>query len=114
VLAWCNRNNIAYICPTEVLLEDMQRTLRARRVCLPGSAEEARSRERMIAAASPPPGFGFAPLKDAAEKDDVAVLPEMERLGLGEERGLFRSRLNGSAASPRSEMQRLFNGQQIA
>ncbi|KAF2004023.1 hypothetical protein P154DRAFT_519611 [Amniculicola lignicola CBS 123094] len=42
VLAWCDRNRIAYICPMEVLLEDIKRTLGARRIYLPGSVEEAR------------------------------------------------------------------------
>lgn len=42
VLAWCERNHIAYICPMEVLLEDIKRTLGAKRVYLPGSAEEAK------------------------------------------------------------------------
>jgi len=41
VLAWCQRNHIAYLCPMEVLLEDIKRTLGARRIYLPGSAEHA-------------------------------------------------------------------------
>lgn len=40
VLAWCERNRIAYICPMEVLLEDIKRTLGAKRIYLPGSAEQ--------------------------------------------------------------------------
>ncbi|KAF2124317.1 hypothetical protein P153DRAFT_371168 [Dothidotthia symphoricarpi CBS 119687] len=40
VLAWCARNHIAYICPMEVLLEDIKRTLGAKRIYLPGSAEQ--------------------------------------------------------------------------
>lgn len=47
VLAWCERNHIAYICPMEVLLEDIKRTLNAKRIYLPGSAEEARHIARM-------------------------------------------------------------------
>lgn len=35
VLAWCERNHIAYIMPMEVVLEDIKRTLGARDVCLP-------------------------------------------------------------------------------
>ncbi|KAF2715473.1 hypothetical protein K504DRAFT_457635 [Pleomassaria siparia CBS 279.74] len=42
VLAWCERNHIAYICPMEVLLEDIKKTLKAKRIYLPGSAEEAK------------------------------------------------------------------------
>ncbi|KAF2263261.1 hypothetical protein CC78DRAFT_534141 [Lojkania enalia] len=40
VLAWCERNCIAYICPMEVLVEDIKRTLGAKRIYLPGSVEE--------------------------------------------------------------------------
>jgi len=46
VLAWCERNHIAYICPMEVLLEDIKRTLGAKRIYLPGSSEEARYHSR--------------------------------------------------------------------
>jgi len=46
VLAWCERNHIAYICPMEVLLEDIKRTLKAKRIYLPGSSEEARFHAR--------------------------------------------------------------------
>ena len=42
VLAWCQRNHIAYLCPMEVLLEDIKRTLGASRIYLPGSAEQSR------------------------------------------------------------------------
>jgi hypothetical protein len=42
VLAWCERNHIAYICPMEVLLADIKRTLNAKHIYLPGSAEEAK------------------------------------------------------------------------
>lgn len=31
---------MAYICPMDVLLEDMKQTLRTDRVCLPGSTED--------------------------------------------------------------------------
>jgi hypothetical protein len=47
VLAWCERNHIAYICPMEILLEDMRRTLGAKRIYLPGSAEEAAHHARV-------------------------------------------------------------------
>ena len=41
VLAWCERNAITYICPMEIMLEDMKRTLHAEHVDLPGgSADE--------------------------------------------------------------------------
>ncbi|KAH3946501.1 hypothetical protein HBH98_080930 [Parastagonospora nodorum] len=41
VLAWCQRNHIAYLCPMEVLLEDIKRTLGAKRIYLPGSAQQS-------------------------------------------------------------------------
>lgn len=47
VLAWCERNHIAYICPMEVLLEDIKRTLGAKHIFLPGSVEEMRHRARV-------------------------------------------------------------------
>lgn len=40
VLAWCSRNKWAYICPMQVLLEDIQHTLDAKRVELPDAAED--------------------------------------------------------------------------
>jgi hypothetical protein len=40
VLAFCQKNKIAYICPMEVLLEDIKRTLGAKRIYLPGSVEQ--------------------------------------------------------------------------
>ncbi|CBX96056.1 hypothetical protein LEMA_P032080.1 [Plenodomus lingam JN3] len=43
VLAWCQRNHIAYLCPMQVLLEDIKRTLGAKRIYLPGSTEQALS-----------------------------------------------------------------------
>jgi len=39
VLAWCQRNHIAYLCPMEILLADIKRVLGARSIYLPGSAE---------------------------------------------------------------------------
>ena len=35
---------MAYICPMDVLLEDIKHTLKANRVCLPGSAEDLADR----------------------------------------------------------------------
>ncbi|KAI9775839.1 MAG: hypothetical protein M1816_005719 [Peltula sp. TS41687] len=39
VLAWCTKNEWAYICPMQILLEDIQRTLNAERVELPDAGE---------------------------------------------------------------------------
>jgi hypothetical protein len=101
VLAWCERNAIAYICPTEVLLEDMRRTLGAARVCLPGSVENATSERPMV---EPVSTIDFGGAKDT-------TLPDISRLGIKEESGMLRSRLNGSAVSPRLELQRVYGGQ---
>jgi hypothetical protein len=35
ILAWCQRNHIAYIQPLQVVLEDIKRTLGVKEVCLP-------------------------------------------------------------------------------
>jgi hypothetical protein len=71
VLAWCARNHIAYICPMEVLLEDIKRTLNAKRIYLPGSAEEAKYLARMNG-------------KHGIQKDDSRVEElELELEGLG-------------------------------
>jgi len=104
VLAWCSRNKIAYICPAEVLLDDMKRTLGATRVCLPGSAEEKLqfTAARCIEATTTHANVSIA--------DGI---PDISKLGLGENGGLIRSRLNGSSISPRMEIQRLF-GSEIA
>jgi hypothetical protein len=101
VLAWCERNAIAYICPTEVLLEDMRRTLGAGRVCLPGSVETATSE---MAMADPVSTIDFSDARDTG-------LPDISRLGIKEESDMLRSRLNGSAVSPRLELQRVYGGQ---
>ncbi|KAL5118668.1 hypothetical protein ACEQ8H_003345 [Pleosporales sp. CAS-2024a] len=48
VLAWCQRNHIAYLCPMEVLLEDIKRTLGAKRIYLPGSAQQSLRSENIV------------------------------------------------------------------
>ncbi|KAB2569430.1 hypothetical protein DBV05_g11904 [Lasiodiplodia theobromae] len=40
ILAWCDKNHVAYICPMQVLLEDIKHTLGAKKVLLPGQQEE--------------------------------------------------------------------------
>jgi hypothetical protein len=49
VLAWCARNHIAYLCPMEVLLEDIKRTLGAKRIYLPGSTQHTQYATRSTA-----------------------------------------------------------------
>jgi hypothetical protein len=92
VLAWCERNAIAYICPMEVLLEDIKRTLGAKKISLPGSEND--DDDSAI--------LGFSPAhhaprlldeKSATAEDmelpDIAKLDfgDRERLGLGDGRG---------------------------
>jgi hypothetical protein len=105
VLAWCERNSIAYICPAEVLLDDMKRTLGAARICLPGSSVD----EESLAGS----GLIEAPPLEQLRISGGEQLPDMSRLGLGEANRMLTSRFNGSGVSPRMEMQRLL-GSQIA
>jgi hypothetical protein len=107
VLAWCERNSIAYICPADVLLEDMKRTLGASRVGLPGGIEETnKSSRRLIAAA---PDAATAPGSALRSSISNHGLPDITRLGLGGG-NMLSSRLNGSAVSPRMEIRRVFGG----
>ena len=85
----------------------MKRTLGATRICLPGSLEEKSTAGRLIA--SSPASISSTSLR----QDSEAGIPDISRLGLGEPNRMLRSRLNGSAVSPRLEMQRLF-GSEIA
>jgi hypothetical protein len=99
VLAWCERWKIAYICPADVILEDMQRTLGANRICLPGSSmERTVPARRRVAAASATSGVDAGQLTD-----------EVARLGLGGG-NMLSSRLNGSPVSPRVEVRRVYGG----
>jgi hypothetical protein len=124
VLAWCERNAIAYICPMEVLLEDIKRTLGAKRICLPGGEDELlettnnvnRSREATR---------NQKAIEGRRETDlelpDIARLDfgDKERLGLGggtaEEimrrsaasaalKGLTSEKMNGTSKGPRMEL----------
>jgi hypothetical protein len=99
VLAWCERWKIAYICPADVILEDMQRTLGANRICLPGSSvERSVPARRRIAATAASSGADSGQLSD-----------EVARLGLGGG-NMLSSRLNGSPVSPSVEVRRVFGG----
>lgn len=91
VLAWCERNAIAYICPMEVLLEDIGNTLHAEKICLPGCDEEdvILGVERRAGNAANSGGM-FIEDKSGArargmELPDIARLDfgDRERLGLG-------------------------------
>lgn len=84
VLAWCGRNRIAYICPMEVLLEDIKRTLGAKEVYLPGSdeaqaMEEARERQSALL------------IEGGGENINGLELPNLRELNLDER--VSRSRL---------------------
>jgi hypothetical protein len=107
VLAWCERNAIAYICPMEVLLEDIKNTLHASRICLPGGEDEedviigvphsshARSNGRFIEEKS-------GTRTEDLELPDIARLDfgDRERLGLGDGRqdSMFFQRSNSGKA----------------
>ncbi|GME22819.1 het-s domain protein [Neofusicoccum parvum] len=71
ILAWCDRNHVAYICPMQVLLEDIKRTLGANKILLPGQEEE----ETMTAQVK----AGFE-------------LPDIKQLNIGDVDGEIRSR----------------------
>ncbi|KAF2673760.1 hypothetical protein BT63DRAFT_368139 [Microthyrium microscopicum] len=104
VLAWCSRNSIAYICPADVLLDDMKRTLNADRIGLPGDVESMSKRGTNTSTR----------LLRSPQSDESEELSDLARLNMGEPpSALLRSRLNGSAVSPRLEMLGLY-GQQIA
>jgi hypothetical protein len=91
VLAWCERNNIAYICPMEILLQDIKRALGAKRIFLPGSVEEAEYRERVSELENGNATVGRQRVREREnERETVRVgsekgVPELERgvQGLG-------------------------------
>lgn len=76
MLAWCEKNAITYICPMEVLMEDMRRTLRAHRIRLPGS-EEREGVLQEISLNKVTQGTGHLKLKERGE------LPDVGSLGIG-------------------------------
>jgi hypothetical protein len=116
VLAWCERNAIAYICPMEVMLEDIKRTLGAKRICLPGCEEDlVESTNRARGAQKTIEHKKDISLPDIARLD----FGDRERLGLGggtaEEimrrsaastvlKGLTSERINGTSKGPRMEL----------
>lgn len=71
VLAWCQRNHIAYLCPMEVLLEDIKRTLGAKRIYLPGSIQQGlqvkKDGGRAICATSDPSEMGMDDLEASVQ-----------------------------------------------
>ncbi|TID20490.1 hypothetical protein E6O75_ATG05254 [Venturia nashicola] len=91
VLAWCERNAIAYICPMEVLLEDIGNTLNAQKICLPGCEEEdiILAVERRIGNVARSDGVFIGDNNGARAREmelpDIARLDfgDRERLGLG-------------------------------
>jgi hypothetical protein len=119
VLAWCERNAITYICPMEVMLEDIKRTLGARRVTLPGGEED------LVDAANQHRPRNTKAVEESGKKEielpDIARLDfgDRERLGLGgataEEimkrsaastvlKSVMGERTNGSTRGPRMEL----------
>jgi hypothetical protein len=85
VLAWCERNAIAYICPMEVLLEDIKRTLGAKRICLPGG-EDIERKENVIIGVSPLQANGVALLEEKSATAGAEELPDIASLDFAEKR----------------------------
>ncbi|KAF2758853.1 hypothetical protein EJ05DRAFT_463504 [Pseudovirgaria hyperparasitica] len=84
VLAYCERNRIAYICPMEVLLADMKRTLGATSIRLPGMVES-------ILSTSPTEKEIGIKIPQQSERTSYG-LPDLHNLSLGETNSL-RSRV---------------------
>jgi hypothetical protein len=83
VLAWCERNKIAYICPMEVLLEDIKRTLGAKRIYLPGSTEEIRHIAKMSKHTIKDKGDSRVDELEAAIEGLAIVDPSMSHTAMG-------------------------------
>lgn len=96
VLAWSDSKAIAYICPMEIMLEDIKKTLKARSITLPGSEEDV-----IVSMNAVQQGTG--PFNDEMELPDIARLDfgDRERLGLGE--GMLRSRISPMRLRARKE-----------
>lgn len=78
VLAWSSKNSLAYICPMEVLLEDIAQTLKVQRVALPGEDAVSSGSKRFV----------------LVHKERASpVMPDMARLNLSStsETGTSRS-----------------------
>lgn len=93
VLAWCQKNSIAYICPMEVLLEDIKRTLGAKRIYLPGSAEQTQYLKSNGARAD-----------NTAEVEDLG--PRIQGLGIVDSAVDVRSALESGPPRPTARWSR--------
>ncbi|KIW04717.1 uncharacterized protein PV09_04450 [Verruconis gallopava] len=122
VLAWCERNAIAYICPMEVILEDIKRTLGAKRICLPGGEDEVEESTR-----NRPRGASRSQAAVEDRRAQNVELPDIARLDFGDRQRLglggataedimrrsaasaalkgltSESRINGASKGPRME-----------
>lgn len=101
VLAWCERNAIAYICPMEVLLEDIKKTLGARKISLPASDGE----EEDVVLGFPPLAQNPHLLEEKAASAADLELPDIARLDFGDRERLGLG--DGRAGVPRSKPARL-------
>ncbi|RDI86901.1 hypothetical protein Vi05172_g3311 [Venturia inaequalis] len=99
VLAWCERNAIAYICPMEVLLEDIGNTLHAEKICLPGCEDEdvILGAERRSGNAAKSDGV-FIEVKSGARTREME-LPDIARLDFGDRQRLGLNRNGNKAGS---------------
>ncbi|KAF2019826.1 hypothetical protein BU24DRAFT_419438 [Aaosphaeria arxii CBS 175.79] len=92
VLAYCEVNKLAYICPMEVLFEDIKRTLGAERIYLPGSREQA---SPSVQSVSPAPSYRES---ESSKVEDLQVA--IKRLDL--DSGIDVSSKVGSTSSARA------------
>lgn len=90
VLAWCERNAIAYICPMEVLLEDVKKTLGAKRICLPGGEELGQLKENVIIGVFPQTN-GMSLLEEKAATAGAEELPNIAALDFAEKDNVLKS-----------------------
>lgn len=89
VLAWCTKSECAYICPMQVLMEDIERTLDANRVELPDCPEAGEVGE-LIHAQDPidttnvieqpetteTQGIDTTGISDSAEHVQLSIVPQ--------------------------------------
>ena len=100
VLAWCERNAIAYICPMEVLLEDIKNTLGAKRICLPGG-DEVELKKDVVEDLLYGPNGALHLLEEKATTDTANDLPDIASLDFAEMRDDLKNRQRVSIGYPR-------------
>ena len=92
VLAWCSENDWAYICPMQVLMEDMRRTLGATRVTLPDAVEAEQAPPASLSSASTF-GRSRAGTQDSSGLGTISnlrIAPATSRVDVAERSGIFQ------------------------